>query len=284
MVQAVLFTKDGKSLAEAEGTPTPRGQGLRPPERTGGHELPGAQGRGAVAGSEPRRKTPGGRLQRCRGLCLEPAGKEACDHLKGHSLAVTSVSPSPPTASTWRPPASTRRCRSGMSQPGSRTARTRSWRPRSAVVACGTTALRIGGPARRDVPLRAGRRRPRRRSVQNRMDDKAAPAYRKDRSTGHRHAPGLPLAPRPGSRQMVYPVGLRRRQRQHGESVHIRRAEAGAMDTLGGHSDWVYALAASRTESGSPRPAATAASSSGTSPTAVCWPRSCSFRRARTIG
>ena len=98
MVQAVLFSKDGKSLAVAEGTPYAAGAVKVFDLQTGQVAMNFQEPKGAVfcAGLEPRRKTPGRRLQRCRGLRLEPGGKEARDHAEGPHPGGGQCLPSPP--------------------------------------------------------------------------------------------------------------------------------------------------------------------------------------------
>ena len=251
MVQAVLFTKDGKSLAAAEGTPYASG-GVKVFDLQSGQVASNFQEpKGAVLSLD---LSPDGKLLAAG--CSDAAAyvwslpeKKLVTTLKDQALAVSSVSFAPngkylATASldktvqvwevaTWKPD----RKKTILEAPPRRC----SLRDTSVHWAAGgRMTFRFGlVVAGHDA-----------RSVQNRLDDKIPPEYRGDVKTDL--DAGMPLDcvwlkdPDPGKwyRQWAYVAASDNTVKAYafdGKKLTL-------MDTLAGHSDWVYAVAASADE------------------------------------
>ncbi len=251
MVQAVLFTKDGKSLAAAEGTPYAAG-GVRVFDlQSGQATINFHEPRGAVLSLD---LSPDGKLLAAG--CSDAAAyvwslpdKKLVSTLKDQSLAVSSVSFAPngkylATASldktvevwdvaTWKPD----RKKTILEAPPRRCClreTSQHW------AAGGRMTYRFGlVVAGHDA-----------RSLQNRLDDKIPPDYRGNVKT--ELDAGMPLDcvwlkdPDPGKwyRQWVFVAATDNTVKAYafdGKKLTL-------MDTLGGHSDWVYAVAASADE------------------------------------
>ena len=251
MVQAVLFSKDGKSLAEAEGIPCAAGAVKLFDLQSGQVVMDFQEPKGVVFSLD---LSPDGKLLAAG--CSDAAAyvwslpeKKLATTLKDQSLAVSSVSFAPngkylATASldktvevwdvaTWKPDnkktileAPPRRCcLRDTSQ---------HW------AAGGRMTYRFGlVVAGHDA-----------RSVQNRLDDKIPPDYRGDVKTDL--DAGMPLDcvwlkdPDPGKwyRQWAFVAATDSTVKAYafdGKKLTLT-------DTLGGHSDWVYAVAASADE------------------------------------
>ncbi len=251
MVQAVLFTKDGKSLAEAEGTPCAGGAVKVFDLSSGQVAMNFQEPKGAVFSLD---LSPDGKLLAAG--CSDAAAyvwslpeKNLVATLKDQSLAVSSVSFAPngkylATASldktvevwdvaTWKPD----RKKTILEAPPRRCClreTSQHW------AAGGRMTYRFGlVVAGHDA-----------RSVQNRLDDKIPPDYRGDVKTDL--DAGMPLDcvwlkdPDPGKwyRQWAFVAATDNTVKAYafdGKKLTL-------MDTLGGHSDWVYAVAASADE------------------------------------
>jgi WD40 repeat protein len=249
MVQAVLFTKDGRSLVEAEGAPCAAGAVRVFELQSGQTALNLQEPKGAVFSLD---LGPDGKL--LAGGCGDAAAyvwslpeKKLVAKLNGHALAVSSVSFAPDgkhlaTASldktvqvwdvaTWKPD----RKKTTLEAPVRRCCLRDNGRPFWG--AGGQVTFRFG----LIVGGHDGR------SVQNRMDDKAAPEYRRDVKA--ELDTGTPLDclwlqdPDPGkwNIQWAYVAASDNTVKAYtfdGQKLDL-------VDTLGGHSDWVYALAIS---------------------------------------
>ena len=249
MVLAVVFTKDGKSLGEAEGTPFAAGVVKVFDFQTGQVAMNFQEPRGAVFSLD---LSPDGKLLAAG--CSDAAAyvwslleKKLLATLKDHALAVTSVSFAPDskhlaTASldktvqvwevaTWKPD----RKKTALEDPVRRCCLRDNGRPFWGAGGAVTFhfGLIVGG---RDA-----------RSVQYRMDDKAPPGYRGDVKADL--DTGTPLDclwfqdPNPGkwNIQWAYVAASDNTVKAYqfdGKTLDL-------VDTLGGHSDWVYALAIS---------------------------------------
>ncbi len=251
MVQAVLFTKDGKSLAAAEGTPYGTGAVKVFDLKTGQVAMNFPEPKGAVTSLD---LSPDGKLLAAG--CSDAAAyvwslpeKKLVTTLKGHVLAVSSVSFAAngkylATASldktlqvweiaTWKPDrkntimeAPVRRCCLREASPY--------W------AAAGSMTFKFG--------LVVGNHEA--RSVQYRMDDKVPPDYRPDAKTDL--DAGTPLDcvwlkdPDPSKwfRQWAYVAASDNTIKAYA----LEGKNLTLMDTLGGHSGWVYGLAASADE------------------------------------
>lgn len=249
MVQAVLFSKEGKSLAVAEGTPYAAG-GVKVFDLQSGQVAMNFQEpKGAVFSLD---LSPDGKLLAAG--CSDAAAyvwslpeKKLVATLKDHALAVSSVSFAPDgkhlaTASldktvqvwevaTWTPD----RKKTTLEAPVRRCCLRDNGRPfwGAANAVTFRFGLVVGG---HDA-----------KSIQNRMDDKAAPAYRNDIKA--ELDAGTPLDclwltdphPGKGSAQWAYVAAS-------DNTVKVYKFDGQKLDladTLRGHSDWVYALASS---------------------------------------
>jgi WD40 repeat protein len=251
MVQAVLFSKDGKSLAESEGIPCAAGAVKLFDLQSGQVAMDFHEPKGVVFALD---LSPDGKLLAAG--CSDAAtyvwslpDKKLVTTLKDQSLAVSSVSFAPngkylATASldktvevwdvaTWKPD----RKKTILEAPPRRCClreTSQHW------AAGGRMTYRFGlVVAGHDA-----------RSVQNRLDDKIPPDYRGDVKTDL--DAGMPLDcvwlkdPDPGKwyRQWAFVAATDNTVKAYafdGKKLTL-------MDTLGGHNDWVYAVAASADE------------------------------------
>jgi WD40 repeat protein len=249
MVQAVLFTKDGKSLAEAEGTPYAAGAVKVFDLQSGQAAMNFQEPKGVVLSLD---LNPDGKLLAAG--CGDAAAyvwslpeKKLVATLKDHSLAVTSVSFAPDgkhlasasldktvqvwEVATWKPD----RKKTTLEAPVRRCCLRDNGAPYWG--AGGAVTFRFG----LIVGGHDGR------SVQNRMDDKAAPAYRRDIKADL--DTGTPLDclwfqdPNPGKWNIQWAYVAASDNTVKAYSFDGQKLEL--VDTLGGHSDWVYALAIS---------------------------------------
>jgi WD40 repeat protein len=249
MVQAVLFSKDGKSLAEAEGIPYAAGAVKVFDLQTGQVAMNFQEPKGVVLSLD---LNPDGKLLAAG--CSDAAAyvwslpeKKLVATLKEHSLAVTSASFAPDgkhlasasldktvqvwEVATWKPD----RKKTTLEAPVRRCCLRDNGAPYWG--AGGAVTFRFG----LIVGGHDGR------SVQNRMDDKAAPAYRKDIKADL--DTGTPLDclwfqdPDPGKWNIQWAYVAASDNTVKAYQFDGQKLEL--VDTLGGHSDWVYALAIS---------------------------------------
>ncbi len=165
MVQAVLFTKDGKSLAEAEGTPCAAGAVKVFDLQSGQVAMNFQEPKGVVFSLD---LSPDGKLLAAG--CSDAAAyvwslpeKKLVTTLKDHIAGGGQrfLRPRRQVPGDRKPRQDSRRF--GTLQPGSRTARRRSLEAPPRRCCLRETVTALGGRGKDDVPLRAGRRRPRRK-------------------------------------------------------------------------------------------------------------------------